>query len=168
MPIKGVGGAFLFPLFTPSDLIAPMKISDAIDGYWLDKRLDFSDHTVTGYSVTFRRLIDYLQDKDIEQVTSNDIRRFLAYVAAEYELSPKSLSNVWTALSSLWSWAEKELGIAHPIKGKVKRPRYSKPVVEPFTQDDIKALLKSADQDRHKAIILTLLDSGSRAQERCD
>lgn len=167
--------------------MAPMKISNAIDGYWLDKRLDLSNHTIGGYVVIFRRLIEFLQDKEIEQVTSDDIRRFLAYVADEYELSAKSLSNVWTALSSLWSWAEKELGQPHALRNKIKRPKYTKPVIETFTQDEIRALLKAAEYTktwaatsgkqtqskrptaaRDKAIILTLLDSGIRAQELCN
>jgi len=55
-----------------------MKLSDAIAGYWLDKRIDFSRHTITGYTLIFNRLIAFLHDKDIEQVASNDIRRFLS------------------------------------------------------------------------------------------
>lgn len=164
-----------------------MKLSEAIDGYWLEKRLDLSNHTIGGYVIIFRRLIEFLHDKDIEQVSSNDIRRFLAHQVDQHGLSPKSLSNVWTALSSLWSWAEKELSLPHALRGKVKRPRYTRPVIEPFTQDEIRALLKAAEYtadwtaasgkrtqsrrptaSRDKAIILVLLDSGIRAQELCD
>lgn len=164
-----------------------MKLSDAIEGFWLDKQLDFSKHTITGYSLIFRRLVDYLADKQLDQITSNDIRRFLAYVADEYELNSKSLANVWICLSSLWSWAEKELKTPHVIRDKVKRPRYNTPVVETFTQDEVRALLKATEYtreytanggkrthnnrptaDRDRAIILTLLDTGIRAQELCN
>lgn len=164
-----------------------MKLSDAITGYWLDKRLNFSRHTITGYTLIFDRLIGYLQDRDIEQVTSDDIRRFLAYCADEHELSAKSLSNVWTGLSSLFTWAESELGVVHTIRGKVKRPQYTKPTIQTFTQDDVRALLSAAGYtqewqaksgkrtrtrrptaSRDRAVILTLLDTGIRAQELCD
>lgn len=164
-----------------------MKLSDAIDGYWLDKQLDFSKHTITGYRVIFRRFVAFLDDKEIEQVTTNDVRHFLLHCADEFELSAKSLSNVWAALSSLWTWAESELKTEHIIRGKVKRPRYRKTIIETFTQDDIRALLKAAGYtqswqarsgkqtqsrrptaSRDRAIILTLLDTGIRAQELCD
>lgn len=164
-----------------------MKLSDAIDGYWLDKRLNLSNHTITGYKVIFRRLMDFLDDKPFEEVSSNDVRRFLTYVAEEYELGDKSLANVWICLSSLWTWAEVELKTAHIIRSKVKRPRYSTPSVETFTQSEIKALLRAAEYskpwetrtgktaqsrrptaNRDRAIILTLLDTGIRAQELCD
>lgn len=164
-----------------------MKLSDAIEGYWLDKRLDLSDHTITGYSVIFRRLVTFLGDKSFDQITTTDIRRFLAYVADEYELGDKSLANVWICLSSLWTWAEAEMKAAHVIRGKVKRPRYSTPPVETFSQEEIRALLRAAEYtkeytanggkrtrnrrataDRDRAIILTLLDTGIRAQELCD
>lgn len=113
-------GLFCFPA-TPSDLMSPMKLSDAITGYWLDKRLDFSKHTIAGYSVIFDRLIAFLADKPFEQITSNDIRRFLAHSMDKYKLSNKSLVNVWIALSSLWTWAEREMQTAHLIRGKHQR-----------------------------------------------
>lgn len=175
------------PSSHPQTLWFLMKLSDAISGYWLDKQIDFSPHTITGYSVVFRRLIAFLDDSDIEAVTSNDIRRFLLHCSNEYGLSPKSLANVWITLSSLWTWAETEMQIEHIIRGKVKRPRYNKPTIETFTQDDIRALLRAAaytqgwtarsgktthtrrpTASRDRAIILTLLDTGIRAQELCD
>ena len=55
----GIGG-FLFPLLTASNLISPHELSDAVDGYWLDKRLAFSRHTITGYRLIVNRLISYL------------------------------------------------------------------------------------------------------------
>ena len=164
-----------------------MKLSDAIEGYWLDKQLDLSKHTISGYTLIFQRLITFLGDKTFDQITSNDIRRFLAYVADEYELGDKSIANVWICLSSLWTWAEAEMKAAHIIRGKVKRPRYSTPTIETFNQDEVKALLRAAEYtkeytahggkrtrnrrptaDRDRAIILTLLDTGIRAQELCD
>jgi hypothetical protein len=37
-----------------------MQLSDALTGYWLDKRTVFSPHTVTDYSLTFDRLIKFM------------------------------------------------------------------------------------------------------------
>jgi Phage integrase, N-terminal SAM-like domain len=85
----------------PIPLHLSIKLSDAITGYWLDKRITFSKHTITGYTVVFDRLVAFLNDMEIEQVTPNDVRWFLAYVADEHDLSDKSLANIWITLNSL-------------------------------------------------------------------
>jgi len=156
-----------------------MKLSDALTGYWLDKRTDFSLHTVDDYQVTFKRLVEFLRDPEFEAITTNDLRRFLAHLADEYELGHKSLSNAWIALSSLWTWAETELKTPHIIRGKLKRPKFTTPTVDPFNRNEITLLLDAAQPDRgirrqrptgirDRAIILVLLDTGIRAQEFCD
>lgn len=163
-----------------------MKISTAIEGFLLDKQLDLSEHTIAGYKVILRRLVDFVQDGPIERITPNDIRRFLAHLQDTFELGNKSLLNAWVALSSLWTWAEVELKVQHVIKGRIKRPRHNKPVIETFSQDEIRDLLKAAEftkeytanggkrarnrrptANRDRAIILVLLDTGIRAQELC-
>lgn len=48
--------------------------------------------------------------------------------------------NLWIALSSLWTWAAKELHIPHAVRG-VARPTWHAPAIEPFTRIEIAALL---------------------------
>ena len=99
-----------------------MLLRDALVGYWLDKRVRFSARTARDYELTFRRLADYLGDaRTIESITGADLRAFLAAMRDQYNLRPKSVINVWIALSSLWTWAEKELRIPHAARG-VARP----------------------------------------------
>lgn len=164
-----------------------MKISDVITGYWLDKKIDFSHHTVEQYSVVFRRLIEFVNDKEFDQVSSEDIRRFLDHILTTHKVSKRTLSNSWIVLSSLWTWAETELKTSHVIRGKVKRPRFPKTIIEPFAHDELRRMAKAAEHTRlwetstgkqakarrptaarDVAIILVLFDTGIRAQELCD
>ncbi|CAN5416209.1 hypothetical protein BH10CHL1_BH10CHL1_20770 [soil metagenome] len=63
-----------------------MKLSRAIQGYWLEKRLNLSPNTITGYEVIFRRFVQFLNDAKIDRITSNDVREFLfAYLPDEYK-----------------------------------------------------------------------------------
>ena len=56
-----------------------MRIADALTGYWLDKRINLSHHTVSDYQLTFDRLLKYLgADVPIEDISAYDLRRFLA------------------------------------------------------------------------------------------
>jgi integrase/recombinase XerD len=164
-----------------------MLWDDALEGFWLEKRRNVSPHTVSDYALTFTRFRDFVGGNvEFEEITTDQVRKFLGGLQAQ-GLSAKSVSNCWTALSSLWSWAERELEIKHVIRGRVARPRYHRPVVEPYTRTDIGALLNACAENaqwktpkgkevksergwklRDRAIILVLVDTGIRAQELCD
>lgn len=164
-----------------------MKITTALEGYWLEKRRQFSARTVENYTRIFDQFVDHLVDLELEQVTTIDIRRHLDHLERERRLSKRSVYDAWVGLSSLWTWASTELGIPHIIRGKIKAPKYPKTDVDPFTREDIKALLRACEYGaewetgrgkitqskrdswlRDRAIILVLVDSGIRAQELCD
>lgn len=163
-----------------------MKLSDALEGYWLTRKIDLSPNTVNDYSLTFHRLLEFAGDVELEEINANVIRKFLAYLPGEYGIGERTVSNVWVALSSLWTWAETELQTPHIIRGKVNRPKFVDVIPDAFTHEEIKALLKAAKFTkawkgragtrthsrrptawRDEAIILTLVDTGMRAGELC-
>lgn len=154
-----------------------MNLSDALQGYWLTKELEFSPRTTPGYRRTFARLVAFTDDAHIEAITTTDIRRFLAHLRNEYRLSRRTVADAWIPLSSLWTWAETELGIPHVIRGRVKRPTFTKRTIQPFDEGDLRALLGALGLNaigaerptatRDRALIFTLLDSGARASELC-
>ena len=43
-----------------------MRLSSALDGYWLDKKLTLSRHTINGYKVIYARLMKFLGDPEFE------------------------------------------------------------------------------------------------------
>jgi site-specific recombinase XerD len=154
-----------------------MKLSDALVGYWLEKRLHMSPTTIPGYERTFARLIVFLGDVDIEHVTANDVRRFLAWLPQRYQLSRRTVHDAWIPLSSLWTWAAAELDIPHIMRGKVKQPTFTRRQIDPFTREDVQRIVNACGADgrgarptvlRDRAIVFVLLDSGLRASELCD
>lgn len=163
-----------------------MLLSQALAGYWLEKKIDFSPATHRDYSLTFDRLIAFLGDIELTAITADDIRRFLAHIQTEHSLGKKTLVNHWIALSSLWSWAENEHDAKHIIRGKVRRPRFNKTAIEPLELEEIRLLVEAAQFTaeykhyrgctarnrkpmalRDVAIVYTLVDSGLRASELC-
>jgi integrase/recombinase XerD len=135
-------------------------------------------------------------DRDLAQVTTQELRGYLNYMRAEYtprritgdndrKLSRKTIHNIWISLSSFFCWASEEFDIPSPMKG-VPAPKYEKAQVQTFTKEEIEALLKACEYCREaktdqrrkftmrrptarrdRAIILTLLDTGLRAGELC-
>lgn len=164
-----------------------MDFVTALEGYWLSRRRDFSPNTVNDYSLTFRRFALFIGSQPIGEITARDINKFLDRVEKQYKLGKKSLANVWTALSSFWTWAEDELRIAHPMRGVVKLPEYKRALVEPYTKAEVLAMLEATKRSapwrtrtgrrvisvrptaqRDYTIMIVLLDTGIRASELCN
>lgn len=165
-----------------------MQLPTAIEGFWLSRQRNLSPSTVSDYTYTYNRLQRYLLEHhaivDIEAVTHRHIHQFLAWCADHEHLAPKTVLNHWIALSALWTWAETELQLPHIIRGRVDPPRYRRNQPDPYTEDQVRAMLAACDLNDHwrnrpgirsrratarrdRAILLVLLDTGLRASELC-
>lgn len=172
-------------------------ISKGIEGFLHYKVAEgLSPNTVSSYKRILEQWVSLKGDKEISKVTSADLRDYLTYMRTEYvpqrlnrdndkKLSSKSIRNIYIGLSSFFHWAEEELNVPNPIKS-VPQPKFTLPEIEPFTKEEIEALLKACDHRneaktdrrrkftmrrptalRDRAIILVLLDCGLRASELC-
>lgn len=178
-----------------------MQLSTAIDGFLLAKRVaGLSPNTIRNYTTALQRFRDWLGERDphLEDVTKGDIRRFLDHLLTArftpprfndetpQTLSPKTVRNIHTCLSSLWTWAVGEEYVEEHIVRDVEAPKPDPPVIEPLGQAQIAALLEATQYSRvwegrpgtrtqlpkeqrlrDRALILFLLDSGVRASELC-
>lgn len=164
-----------------------MTWKDALEGFWMEKRRGLSPNTVKGYSGVFRRFAAFVgEDKPLEGITASHVRGFLNEMA-ERDNAEKTILNAWITLSSFWSWAERELGTPHVIRGRVARPKWHRPQVEPYTEAQVSSMLQMCEWNapwqtgtgrwtkskrpsamRDRAIVLTLVDTGLRSQELCN
>jgi len=172
-----------------------LKLSKATVGFLQHKTAEGpASTTVQGYERDLKLCVTHIGDVDVNDVTTQDLRDHLAWLRTEYKphrltggdqpLSPKTIRNVWVALSTFFRWASTELDMPNPMKA-VPAPRFEEAPVEPFTKEDIEALkvcefcweaktierrrftMRRATAKRDRAIILTLLDTGLRASELC-
>jgi site-specific recombinase XerD len=58
-----------------------MRLSDAVDGYLLARRTRLAANTVRNYRTVLGRLVTRLGDPDIESITADDMRAYLARCA---------------------------------------------------------------------------------------
>jgi len=86
----------------------------------------------------------------------------------------------------VWTWAVNQDFTPDHLLRQIERPRPEKRAIHPFSQADVRALLSAIgtskpynnhgtttsnnlpNQDRNRAIILILIDTGIRAEEFCN
>ncbi|MGV0974483.1 MAG: tyrosine-type recombinase/integrase [Azonexus sp.] len=160
-----------------------LTLSQAIDGWTIAanaRRL--SVNTLNDYGYTFRRFQAFFTgDPEFTSITPKTIEKFMSGLDG---LSDKTALNIHTALSSLWHWAADEKIVDHNLVRDVKPPAPEQRAVDPFSREDVKALLGALDRSapyrrpgkrecthatreglRNRAMILLLLDCGLRASE---
>ena len=173
-----------------------MSINKAIVGFVNHKLAEgLTDRSVSSYERLLTKWVIHTGDNDITQVTSQDIRSYLAWLRTDYQpirfngqthpLSPKTIRNIWVTLASFYKWATMEFSIPNPMDG-IPAPRFQQAPVNAFTKAEVGLMLKACAYTREadttfrrsstyhrptarrdRAIILTLLDTGLRAMELC-
>ena len=175
-----------------------LTLAQACEGFILAKEVaGCSPHTITSYELALRRFKDFLPDgRKLNSITADDIRAFIRHLqTSEFPqpgaverppktLGSKSVRNIHTALSSLWTWAITEGYTETHVVRAVTPPKPEAPQIETLTEEQIRAILAAVDHSapwknkpnvrytrpqllrlRDRATVLFLLDTGVRASE---
>lgn len=175
-----------------------LTLSQAFDAFVLYKRATGkSENTLRNYRTTFDKVRLYFHDDPpFADITLDRWIGFFAWLQDEYVaepdgvaprgpmmLSPKSVTNIHTDLSSFYTWAAKHTLVKEHLIRQIERPQYEPPTIEPFTHAQIQTLLRACETsrtwktrdtqtqrptaERDQLIIRLLLDTGMRADELC-
>ena len=176
-------------------------------GFPLAKAVEGLHHTKAAEGLSPRTLVNYRQhtgvwleymgEKTVEEITTQDVRAFLSWLRTDYRprritggndqrLSAKTIRNFWVALSSFFRWASLEFDLPQSPMQRVAAPKFTEASVEPFGKAEVQALLKACKfmreaetvdrrsfamrrptARRDEALMLVLLDTGLRASEIC-
>lgn len=161
-----------------------LTLSQVIEGYFrsnASRRL--SEHTLADYANTYRLFCEYLSD----DFTFAEITRSPEHRSGPSWLHnrfPRKRSTYHIGLSALWTWALREGYAPEHVVQQTPRPRPEEPEITPYTQDDFERLVAAVEHSRvdkrlgkvacsneqpfaqrHRAILLLLLDTGIRVSE---
>jgi integrase/recombinase XerD len=175
-----------------------LTLTKAFDKMIFERRSDLSPHTIDDYVVTGKHVVRYFErDPLIVDVDRDDWIGFFNYLTDHINtpagcaprpakpLAAKTRRNIHTNLSALYTWLVKTGHVEANVIHTIDRPgSKSAPRIDPFTHDEIDALMaacehtarwatKNTTSERHTAardrlILKVLLDTGLRAQELCD
>ncbi len=172
-----------------------MKFSEALAGFLFSLKAEgYSVSTVDLYRIMLNTLITFLQDPEVNTITSQDLIRYFAYLRTDYTprrngdnrtpLSGSTLQNHWKAIRSFFKWGEEELKLDKRPDTRLKLPPNNPRVIMPLTENEVKTLIDSAEYtreartegrqsfrmkrpsaERDSLLILLLLDTGIRSGE---
>lgn len=144
-------------------------IGDVVAAYTEAKTPVLSSYTLRDYSLTFRRLLEFLpEEMYIHEIPAKTLRAFLTTIPG----SKKTRKNAHIALGALWTFALKE-GYAtdHIIRRDVEIAKPEVRAIIPFSREEVSKLAAAAKESenplRNVAVIKVLLDTGLRASELC-
>lgn len=123
-----------------------------------------SDKTIHYYQSSIVKLLNGLS-KCIKEICTNDIRRYLAEIQEENNLSKVTIDNLRRIFSSFFSWLEDEDYIAKSPVRRIHKVRTDTLVKEVLSDEDIETLRDSCNELRDLAMIDLLLSTGVRVGE---
>ena len=147
-----------------------MQVRQVVKEFFEAKRVQrLSENTLTDYEISLRAFVEMFGDLHMTEITPADIR---TYLDSRPDLTRKSIKNRWGTLSSLWSWAIKEGYAVEHVPRKVRPPKPEQRAIHPFSKGELMALLAACKrtrlEERNKAILMVLMDTGLRSSELCN
>lgn len=148
------------------------------DGEWRN----FSPHTLTARGIATRGLLWFLRERGLERCGAAEIRAFLAYLSRDPgpegrwgqarcrgRLRPKSVHLYYRNLRTFCAWLLENEHVDVSPMARLAPPIARDDQVQPFTSEQLTALLAAARRTRSplrdETIVLFLLDTGARAAE---
>lgn len=147
-----------------------LSLSDALSVYLLDHQASkHSKRTVEHYKVQLSPFVTWLNGQDVvsvQQVRPNHIRYYIVE-CSDRGLSEHTVNTAARALRAFFNFCVREEWLDKSPMSGMKMPKLPKPLPTVLTSVQTKQLISSVKNERDKAIVLFILDTGVRASELC-
>ena len=124
-------------------------------------RKRYSANTVKVYTSMFQAFMNYYPDKNLDDITENDVKKYQDYLIKSKKVS---ISTQNQAINSIKFYYEKVKG-GEKMDLRIERPFKEKILPEIISEHEVLKLLKATHNLKHKAIITMLYSSGLRRSE---
>lgn len=123
-----------------------------------------SERTINYYKSTINKMLDCLKLK-IEQITTDDLRKYLADYKNQTDASKSTIDNIRRVLSSFFSWLEDEDYILKNPVRRIHKIKTRKVVKEVLSDENFEILRDNCETIRDLAMIELLASTGIRVGE---
>ena len=132
--------------------------------YESDKRIEgFSPQTLKAYKLQSKLLIQHFNDVNIESLTTNQLKEYLA--KSSEHLKPSSLAHRIRFIKSLFRWSHEEGHIPKNPAAKIKEPKQGKRIPKFLTEREIEHLREACFTPMEKALFEFMFSTGCRIGE---
>ena len=139
--------------------------SDFLGAFISSKKVEgCSEKTLHYYKSSIEKMIAAVR-KNVCNITTNDIRCYLADMQEQRKLSKVTIDNLRRIFSSFFSWLEDEDYITKSPVRRIHKVRTDALVKEVLTDENIEVLRDSCQELRDVAMIDLLLSTGMRVGE---
>lgn len=154
----------IFP--TPDNENKAKKANDDLAAQFISaKRIEgCSEKTLNYYENTIRAFLDETS-KELHDVTTNEIRKYLSDFQAKRNSSRTTVDNVRRILSSFFSWLEDEDYIVKSPVRRIHKVRSEVTVKETISDEQLETLRDNCSEVRDLAMIDFLVSTGVRVGE---
>ncbi len=157
-------------LLTDINLTFLSGLALEIEAYLTDcESRNLSPKTIIRYTQALQEFSAYMAGVELEAIKPDDIRRFMLHLKAKGH-NPGGVWTYYRTLKAFFRWLYAEDVLPVDLFKRIKPPKLNAEPLPPAELADIGKLLKVCTGDyaqRNKAILLTLLDTGLRANELC-
>lgn len=137
----------------------------SIDAFLTAKRIEgCSEKTIKYYSDTIWALLN-VTGKTPQQLTTDDIREYLASYQEKRNSSKVTIDNIRRILSSFFSWLEDEDYIVKSPVRRIHKVKTAKVIKETYSDEELEMLRDNCTCLRDLAMIDLLASSGMRVGE---
>jgi integrase/recombinase XerD len=120
-----------------------------------------SNSTITTYRNEFLQLLQLLKTKNVQDLTAEDLKRYMLHCAEKLKLSENTLHSRLNALKYYYEQILKREKFFWEI------PRPKRPIQLPklLNEDELRKLFNALSNKKHKAMLFTAYSAGLRVSE---
>lgn len=123
-----------------------------------------SDKTIYQYMLAIRLAMDGI-GKNIRDINTEDIRRYLAEYQERKKISKSSLDNQRRYLSAFFGWLCAEEHISKNPMLRIKKIKADRIIKKSYTDEEVEKLRSACENAKEKALVEFLLTTGCRVSE---
>jgi len=121
----------------------------------------YSKHTVRSYRAELITFLLFFEGRELEKIEKSEIESFVYHLKSKYKISDSRQNIVINAIKFLY---EQVLNMPREYYD-IQRPKTAKSLPNVLSKNEIKALLASTTNIKHKLILATIYSAGLRLRE---
>lgn len=122
---------------------------------------NYSPKTIATYTSCIRSFADHFSPRNLEELSDEDIRRYMLHQIEVKKLSAGSVSLALNALRFLYTEIYRRPFV---VRG-IEHPRRGRPLPVVLSMEEVKAILESLGNLKHRVILMLAYSAGLRVSE---